>query len=92
MASEIEWDLAKERSNKTKHKVSFAEAATVFDDPLEVTVDDPAHSVYENRFYTIGESSRGRLIVVFYTERRGKIRLISARRPTKRERRDYENA
>jgi uncharacterized DUF497 family protein len=90
--SEVEWDPDKDRANRKKHGVSFEEAATIFDDPLELTVDDPAHSVNEDRYYSIGESSKGRLLVVFYTEREGKIRIISARRPTRTERKTYEDA
>lgn len=87
---EIEWDENKNRSNKKGHRVSFEEAATVFDDPFELTIDDPDHSLREYRFITIGESSAGRLLVVSYTERGAKIRHISARKPTPRERQDYE--
>jgi uncharacterized DUF497 family protein len=87
---EIEWDEDKNRANKKNHRVSFEEAATVFGDSFELTIDDPDHSLSEYRFITIGESSEGRLLVVSYTERGGKIRLISARKPTQRERRDYE--
>lgn len=86
----IEWDGNKNRANKRKHKVSFEEAATVFGDPLEITIDDPDHSADEYRFITMGESFDGRLLVVSYMERGGKIRIISARLPTRRERRGYE--
>jgi hypothetical protein len=87
---EIEWDEDKNRASKKSHRVSFEEAATVFSDPFELTIDDPDHSHSEYRFITVGESSEGRLLVVSYAERGGKIRLISARKPTQRERRDYE--
>ena len=59
-------------------------------DPLELTVFDPDHSVAEDRFVSIGQSSSGRLLVVGYTERGGKIRIIFARRATGREQTDYE--
>jgi len=88
----FEWDQDKARSNLTRHGITFAEAATVFRDPLEVTVSDPDHSFAENRFVSIGTAVTGRLLVVGYTERRGKIRLIFARRATRRERHDYEEA
>ena len=86
----IEWDETKNRANRRRHRVSFEEAAFVFGDPFELTIDDPDHSVSEYRFITIGESSEGRLLVVSYTERGGIIRLISARKPTRRERKAYE--
>lgn len=89
---EVEWDPNKDRANQDRHGVSFDEAATVFNDPLEIKVPDPEHSMNENRFYSIGRSEREKLLVVVYTERNGKIRLISARRPTKTERRSYEDA
>ena len=74
---EVEWDPEEEPANRTNHGISFAEAATVFDDPNELTVDDPAHSFSENRYYSVGYSSERRLLVVFYTERSAKIRIIS---------------
>lgn len=89
---EVEWDPNKDRANQARHAVSFDEAATVFNDPLEITVPDPTHSINENRFYSIGRSESGKLLVVVYTDRSGKIRIISARRPTRTERRIYEDA
>jgi uncharacterized DUF497 family protein len=89
---EVEWDPNKDRANQSRHGVSFDEAATVFNDPLEITVPDPTHSLTENRFYSIGRSESEKLLVVVYTERNGKIRMISARRPTRTERRIYEDA
>ena len=76
--------------NLKKHGVSFKEASTVFSDPLALTIPDPLHSEGEDRFITLGESHRRRLVVVVFTERRDKIRIISARLATRRERRDYE--
>jgi len=64
---------------------------TVFGDPLEVTIPDPGHSVEEQRFLSMGESSAGRLLVVAYTEREGRIRVISAREATAQERKTYES-
>ena len=87
----IEWDENKAVSNVVKHKVSFAEAQTVFDDPLSATVDDPDHSFDEKRFVTVGITSVGRLIVVSHTLEPEIIRIISARKPTRRERESYEN-
>ena len=85
------WDERKNQANQKEHGVAFEEAATVFYDPLEVTVDDPAHSYSEHRFWTVGQSSMGRLIVLSYTERSSTIRIISTRRPEPSERRDYES-
>ncbi|MEO8369118.1 MAG: BrnT family toxin [Candidatus Solibacter sp.] len=88
---EFEWDAAKAASNPDKHGVSFAEAMTVFGDPLEATIPDPDHSVGEYRFLSIGRSEAGRVLVVAYTEREGRIRLISAREATPAEQRRYES-
>jgi uncharacterized DUF497 family protein len=87
---QFEWDPAKATENAHKHGVEFAEAQTVFGDPLELTIPDPDHSVGEARFVSIGQSAVGRLLVVTYTERRGSIRLISAREATAQERKSYE--
>jgi len=86
----VVWDERKNQANQKEHGVSFEEAATVFYDPLGITVDDSAHSYSEHRFWTIGQSSAGRLIVLSYTERSRTIRIISARKPEPSERRDYE--
>jgi len=86
----LEWDEEKARDNLNKHGVSFEEAATVFGDPLSLTIDDPLHSVEESRFVIIGRSIRQRLLVVVHTERGDQIRIISARPSTRRERRSYE--
>jgi uncharacterized protein len=86
----FEWDRNKARDNYRKHKVSFDEAVTVFYDPLAATFSDPDHSIREERFLTIGYSSRGRLLVISYTEREAMIRIISARRATTKERRSHE--
>ena len=90
--NDVEWDPLKDRTNRARHGVSFTEAASVFSDPLEIKVPDPEHSLNENRFYSVGRSESGKLLVVVYTERNGKIRIISARRPTRTERRSYEDA
>ncbi|MGH7799003.1 MAG: BrnT family toxin [Thermodesulfobacteriota bacterium] len=86
----FEWDGKKARRNLKKHKVSFEEAVTVFGDPLSLTIEDPLHSEDVERFVIIGESNQQRLLVVVHTERGDKIRIISARRSTSHERRDYE--
>lgn len=88
----FEWDERKAQQNLRKHRVSFEEAATIFGDPLSLTVDDPLHSDEENRFVTIGQSVRQRLLVVVHTEREDLIRLISARNATRSERKTYEEA
>jgi uncharacterized DUF497 family protein len=87
---EFEWDEDKAAANLAKHGVSFEEAQTVFDDPLYVDFYDPDHSIAEHRYIIIGESQARRLIIVSYTERDGKIRLISAREVTRSEREAYE--
>ncbi len=88
----FEWDEAKAAANIAKHGVSFHEAATVFGDPLAVTFSDPDHSENEDRFITFGISRSNRAIVVAHTDRAENVRIISARRMTKHERRIYEEA
>jgi uncharacterized protein len=90
MALEFEWDLAKAELNLKEHGISFDEATTVFRDTLSITISDPDHSDYEDRFIDIGMSHRMQLLVVSYTERKNKIRIISARRATRAERKNYE--
>ncbi|GBE01463.1 hypothetical protein BMS3Abin08_00894 [bacterium BMS3Abin08] len=87
---EFEWDSDKSKANLKKHRISFHEASTVFGDPLAITFSDPDHSIREHRFLTFGYSRMNQLLVVVHTERRGKTRLISARRATKQERKIYE--
>jgi len=84
------WDPGKAAENEAKHGVSFAEAETVFEDPLSATFDDPDHSVGEHRFLTIGYSFRGRLLVVSHAEDGETIRVISARPATTHERKRHE--
>jgi hypothetical protein len=84
------WDAKKAKANHRKHGVSFEEATTVFIDPLARIHDDPVHSVGERRELVVGRSTRGRLLLVSFTERSGAIRLIGARRVTKHEQEDYE--
>ena len=87
----FEWDARKERSNVEKHGVDFAEASTVFGDPMECTVPDPDHSVEEHRFLSMGSSRQNRLLVVAYVERGRRIRIFSARTATPSERKQYES-
>ena len=90
MRLNFEWNEQKATINKNKHGVSFEEANTVFSDPLSLTIDDPLHSRSEQRFIIIGRSIRQRTVVVVYVERRNKIRIISARLATSREKKTYE--
>lgn len=90
MSFEFEWDAAKAEDNAKTHGIAFDEALTTFADPLASIFDDPDHSVNEHREIIIGHSNRQRLLVVCFTERAGKARIISARETTKRERQDYE--
>lgn len=90
MKTLFEWDERKAKENLRKHKVSFAEAVTVFSDPLSVTIPDPEHSTGEQRYIDLGTSDRNRVLVVVYTERAKAIRLISARKATRAERKQYE--
>ena len=86
----FEWDKQKAKINQRKHNISFEEASTVFDDPLAVNFDDPDHSTGENRYLIIGLSDQSKFLFVSYTDRDHKIRLISARLVTPKERRYYE--
>lgn len=90
MSLTFEWNKNKAKGNIRKHGVSFEEAATVFGDPLSLTIDDPLHSNEEERFIIVGESNKGRLLVVVHTEKGYKIRIISARIATRGEIRTYE--
>jgi len=86
----FEWDVQKNRSNIEKHGVSFEEASTVFQDTLSLTIDDPLDSIDEERLILIGMSQKNRILVVVHTERADNIRIISARKTTKKERKYYE--
>jgi len=90
MAIPFEWDEEKAGINLEKHKVDFDEAKSVFGDPFSITVDDPDHSEEERRFIDIGKSVSGKLLIVVYTERGNKIRIISCRKATPAERKKYE--
>jgi uncharacterized DUF497 family protein len=85
------WDENKARSNLRKHRVTFLEAVSVFEDSLARIFDDPAHSAEETCEIIIGHSIAGRLLLVYFTERLAdEVRIISALRVTKREKKDYE--
>ena len=85
-----EWDPAKAAANVKKHHVSFEEAASVFLDAAALTFWDPDHSTGEDREITIGRSAQQRILFVAHAARDDRIRIISARRATSRERRQYE--
>ena len=85
----FEWNGTKARSNIEKHKVSFEEASTVFGDPLSITIDDPQHSSQEERLVTTGSSDM-KVLVIVPVDTFDKVRIISARKATKHERRQYE--
>lgn len=86
----FEWDEIKAKANFKKHKVSFEEGKTIFNDPFLFTFPDDKHSVNEERFINIGLSAQGHILVLTHTERKGKIRIISCRKATPRERSFYE--
>ena len=86
----FEWDPEKARENEQKHGVSFVEGSEVFDDGHSSSVRDPDHSQDEDRYLIFGMSKGGRHLLVAYTERGERVRLISARQMTPRERRAYE--
>ena len=88
----FEWDPRKAAKNLRTHGFSFAEASTVFGDPLSLTIPDPAHSQVEDRFIVLGHSHQRKLLVVVHTERGDSIRIISARRAGRRERKSYEES
>src|SRR5438105_3201888 len=90
MTPEFEWDAKKAAENLKKHAVAFEEALTVFADPLASIFDDPDHSETEQRELIIGHSAGQRPLVVSFTERDPRTRIIGAREATAQERRDYE--
>ncbi len=87
---EFEWDTEKARANENKHGVSFYEASEVFNDDYSLTVSDPDHSLDEERYLIFGKSYQDRYLLVSYTERNSRIRIISARLMTSKERKAYE--
>ena len=90
MEYNFEWDPRKAEANLKKHGVSFEEAVTAFGDPLSMNMSDPDHSEGERRFIVLGISARLRPVVVSYTERPPRTRIISARLATRQERHQYE--
>lgn len=90
MPQEFDWDEVKATANLRKHKVSFEEAKTVFGDPFALTTNDPDHSFEELRFLNLGESNTGKLLIVSYTQRNERIRIITCRKATATERKMYE--
>ena len=86
---QITWDPKKAEINVRKHKVRFSDAETVFYDPMALTIKEQTRSG-EQRFVTVGADAIGRIIVIIYTYREDSIRLISARKATPSERRQYE--
>jgi len=90
MTIEFEWEAAKAETNLAKHRVSFDEAVSAFYDALSVTIPDPDHSVNEQRFLLIGMTVTRRLVVVAHTNSGRRVRIINARRATRRERASYE--
>ena len=89
---DFEWDADKANRNVEKHRVSFEEAATVFDDPMFITFIDDEHSEDEERHITIGLSRRGRLLLLAHADHNDTIRIISARRATQKEEQFYAEA
>jgi len=87
----FKWDVKKAKINIEKHGISFKEASTAFEDDLSLTIDDPLHSRDEERSVLIGMSYNNRTLVVVHTERGDHIRIISARKATKKEREYYES-
>ena len=90
MVLEFEWDAPKAVETLKNHKVSFEEAKSVFNDPFLLTFPDPDHSEEEHRSINIGVSSHSRILLVVFTDRRGKVRFISSRKATAKERKLYE--
>jgi uncharacterized protein len=87
----FEWDLKKAKTNLEKHGVSFEEASTTFNDPLSLTIDDHLHSSDEEKLILIGILYNNRMLVVVHAERGNNIRIIIARKATRKERKYYES-
>jgi len=90
MAERFEWDPKKATSNLRRHGISFEEAVGVFGDPLARIFDDEDYAIGERREILIGHSTRNRLLLICFIEREDVIRIISARKATRNERKDYE--
>jgi uncharacterized DUF497 family protein len=87
----FEWNDEKAANNLREHDVNFEEAKTVFEDPFAITIHDDLHSDDEDRSIILGLSLLARVLLVVYTERRERIRIISARKATPSERSQYES-
>ncbi len=92
MAINFEWDDKKAKSNFIKHGISFEEASTAFGDDLSITIEDPLHSYNENRLVLIGKSINHNTLIVIHLEKTDFIRIISARKATKKEYKFYEES
>lgn len=90
MAFIFRWDKKKAHRNLRNHRITFEEAATAFGDPLSRTIDDPLHSDEEDRYVLLGQSARGRLLIVVHVVRGDSIRIICAREAAPIERKQYE--
>ena len=90
MGLQFEWDEKKAQSNLRKHGISFEEATTAFGDTLSITIDDPLHSQDEDRLILIGLSDDLKTLVVVHVEKRDTVRIISARKASKKEKQFYE--
>ncbi len=88
----FEWNFDKAEKNINKHGVPFEEAVTVFDDPMFITFIDQEHSFDEERYITIGLSNSARLLMIAHTDRSGFIRIVSARKATRKEQLFYEKS
>lgn len=87
----FEWHTEKALKNIKRHNITFEEASTAFSDPLSLTINDPLHSDDEQRLVLMGKSYKNRLLVVIHTERGDNIRIISARKTTRKEKEYYES-
>lgn len=92
MPVSFEWDHLKAKNNLLKHQVAFEEASSIFDDPLFITFLDNEHSIDEERYISIGLSNKTRVLLVAHTERKDKVRIISARKATENEEKFYQEA
>ena len=90
MSLKFEWDENKSKHNQIKHGIDFREGKTIFNDPFAITIDDPDHSDFEGRYIDIGISSKGRILIVWYTELNIDIRIIGCRKANRFEREQYE--
>jgi len=88
---QFDWNPEKAQSNVKKHSITFDEASTVFSDRLSLTIHDPIHPEVEERFISMGTSCRNRVLTIVHTDQGDRIRIISARKATKKERFYYEN-